>query len=128
MRKSFSKSWVGSKKPNKQRKYRAKAPLHLKEKLVSSHLSKELKNKFGKRNLKIRKGDKVKVLRGQFKGKTGKIEMVDHKNQKVHIAGVEITKKDGGKIFYPVHPSNLVITELLLEDKKRTKALERKQK
>ena len=28
-------------------------------------------------------------------------------------------KKDGTKVFYPIHPSNLVVTELNLDDKKR---------
>ncbi|MEA3430979.1 MAG: 50S ribosomal protein L24 [Nanoarchaeota archaeon] len=126
MKKEFSSEWKSSKKPSKQRKYRAKAPLHLKTEFLSSHLSKDLKKKYGRRNVTIRKNDKVKILRGQFKGKVGKIERVDRKNEKIYIAGVEMTKKDGGKSFYPIHPSNLLITELHLEDRKRIKSLERK--
>ncbi|MBU2406429.1 MAG: 60S ribosomal protein L26, partial [Nanoarchaeota archaeon] len=40
---------------------------------------------------------------------------------------IENIRKDGTKAFYPIHPSNLMITELFLEDKKRKDALERKQ-
>ena len=43
--KEFSKSWVSSKKPGKQRKYRINAPLNIKRKFLSVHLSKELREK-----------------------------------------------------------------------------------
>ena len=126
MKNKFSKTWKKSKQPRKQRKYRYNAPLNIKNKFLGCHLSKELREKYKKRNMTIRKGDSVKVLRGQFKGKTGKIDRVDIKKSKVYITGIDITKKDGTKALYPIHPSNLIINELNLEDKKRTKTLERK--
>ncbi|MBW2982328.1 50S ribosomal protein L24 [Candidatus Woesearchaeota archaeon] len=118
--------WNKSKQPRKQRKYRYNAPLNTKNKFLGCHLSKELKGKYKKRNMGIRRGDNVKVLRGQFKGKTGKIDRVDIKKCKVYVTGIEIIKKDGTKALYPIHPSNLIIMELNLEDKKRKKSLERK--
>lgn len=126
--KTFSKAWKGSKKPRKQRKYRAKAPLHLKKKMVSVHLSKDLIKKYGKRNVPVRKGDKVKILRGQFKKKDGKIERVDRKKNKILITGIELVKKDGSKALQPVDPSNLMIIELNLDDKKRKSKLEKNKK
>jgi large subunit ribosomal protein L24 len=126
MKALFSKSWISSKQPRKQRKYRANAPLHLKRKFMGAHLSKELKEKHGKRSAAVRKDDKVKVMRGQFKGLVGKVERVDVKRCRVYIRGVELTKKDGTKSFRPIHPSNLLITELSLSDKKRAEALKRK--
>jgi len=126
MKQKFSKSWKRSKQPRKQRKYRYNAPLHIKSKFMSVHLSKELKEKYKKRNATARKGDNVKVLRGQFKGKTGKIDRIDVKKTKAYITGVEVAKKDGTKAFYPFDPSNLIIIELNLDDKKRVKSLERK--
>ncbi len=126
MKKKFSKTWNKSKQPRKQRKYRYNAPLHVKNKFMSVHLSKPLREKHGKRNVTLRKGDSVKVLRGQFKGKTGKIDRISVKKTKAYILGVEITKKDGTKAFYPFNPTNLMITELNMDDKKRVKGLERK--
>ena len=117
---------ITSRKQKKQRKYRRIAPLHTKRKFIHSHLSKELRKKHDKRNFTVIKGDKVKIMRGQFKKKSGKVERVDTKNEKVYITGIEFTKKDGGKVLYPINPSNLLITELFLEDKKRVKALQRK--
>jgi len=65
-------------------------------------------------------------MRGQFKGKTGLVEKVDMRNIKIHVNGAENIKKDGSKAAYPISPSNLMITELKLEDKKRKASLERK--
>ena len=76
----------------------------------------------------LKKGDKVKVLRGQFKKHTGSVERIDLKKTRVYISGIEITKKEGTKTTYPIDPSNLVITELNLDDKKRQKIIERKAK
>jgi len=117
--KKFSKSWASSKKPSKQRKYRLNAPLNIKRKFLSVHLSKELKLKYKTRNIVIRKNDKVKILRGQFKGKTGMIIKVITKKAKVFIEGIENNKKDGTKTYYPIEPSNIMITELNLTDKRR---------
>ena len=119
MKKKFSRSWIKSKQPRKQRKYSHNAPLHIKGKLMSAHLSKDLMKKYNRRSIRLRKGDKVIVLRGQFKKKKGNVERVDLKKSKVYISGVEMIKKDGTKVFYPVHPSNLAVTELNLDDKKR---------
>lgn len=125
MKQAFSKSWKSSKKPSKQRKYRYNAPLHIKQKFMSVHLSKELREKYARRNFPIRKGDKVKVLRGQFKGRENKVEQVMLSKLKVYITGIDRSKKEGSKVKYPFEPSNLMITELNLEDKKRKEALER---
>lgn len=95
------------------------ASLHLKNKMVGSHLSPDLRKKHNKRSIRVRTGDKVKILRGQFKGKTGKIERIDTKKCKAFITGIETIKKDGSKALYPVHSSNLLIIELNLSDKKR---------
>ena len=126
MKKEFSITWGASKKPRKQRKFRLNAPLHVKQRFVHSHLSKDLKKKYGKRSVGLRKGDKVKVLRGQFKKHEGKIELIDLKGTLVFVSGVEITKRDGAKKLLAIHPSNLMITDLNLDDKFRQKILERK--
>jgi large subunit ribosomal protein L24 len=65
-------------------------------------------------------------MRGQFKGKTGKVEKVILSRRKVYIENIYLLKKDGKRTQYAIHPSNLMITELNLEDKKRSKSLERK--
>ncbi len=123
---NFLRTWKHSKKPRKQRKYRLSAPLHTRQKFVHSHLSKDLRKKYGKRSIGLRKGDKVKIMRGKFKKHEGKVEKIDMKKTRIFVTGAEITKRDGTKRLIVLHPSNLMITELDLDDKLRQKALERK--
>lgn len=126
--KEFSTSWKGSKDASKQRKYSLNAPNHLKRKQVSAHLSKDLRTQYKIRSVQLRKGDSVKVLRGQFKKLSGKINRVDLKKVRVFIEGIGLTKKDGSKIPYPIHPSNLMIQTLDISDKKRKAIVERNKK
>jgi len=121
--KKFSNTWKSSKKPRKQRKYIFNAPLHTKQKFTHSHLSKELRKKYGKRSIGLRKGDKVRIMRGKFKKHEGKVENISLKNTRVFVSGVEITKKDGTKKSLALQPSNMMVTELNLDDKLRQKLL-----
>ena len=123
--KEWSKKWVSSKQPRKQRKYRHKAPLHVRQKFVSAHLSEVLRGRFEKRSLPLRKGDEVKVMRGEDKGFKGKIERIDLKNSKVYVEGLNVKKVDGSEVLRPVEPSNLLITETKMEDKRRQNIIER---
>ena len=127
MKQKFSPKWKASRQPRKQRKYRAQAPLHVKRKLVSAHLSKELRKKYAKRAVVLKKGDIIKIMRGSFKGKQGKIMNINVKKIAVYVEGIQRTRKDGTKVSVAFHPSNLLIITLNLEDKKRVKVIERKQ-
>ena len=124
--KKFSRTWKSSRKQRKQRKFRSGAPLHVKQKFVHTHLSKDLRKKYSKRSIGLRKGDKIKVMLGQFRKHEGKVERIDLKKTRVFVNGVEITKKDGTKKMLALNPSNLMIIELNLDDKFRQKSLERK--
>ena len=126
MKQKFSKSWKASKQPRKQRKYIANAPLHIKRKLLSANLSKELRKKHNKRNIPVIKGDIVKIMRGKFKNKKGKIIKVKIKALKIMIEGIQVKKQDGSKVNVPLRASNLQIIELNLEDKKRLKKKNKK--
>lgn len=124
--KKFSKKWISSKNPSKQRKYLAKAPIHLKRKLLSVNLSKELRKKWEKRNVVLRKDDVVKIMRGKFKGKKGKVLVIKIKRQRIEIENIQKKKQDGSKVNIPVKASNLQIVELNLEDRKRNKIFGKK--
>lgn len=119
MKKKFSKHWKASSQRRKQRKYRINAPLHLKGKFLSARLVADLREKHKAKTARVRMGDKVRVLRGQFKGHEGKVERVDVQNSKVYVNKVEIVKKDGAtKVPYGINASNLMITDME-SDKKR---------
>jgi large subunit ribosomal protein L24 len=124
--KEFSIKWRGSKKPGKQRKFRINAPLHVKGKFVRAHLSKELRKQHNKRSLRIRNGDTVKIMRGKFKNKTGKVEGVNLKEGSIFVSDMVVSKKDGTKSFIGIDPSNLMLIEIKTDDKERRKTLEKK--
>lgn len=115
-----------SKQPRKQRKYIYNAPLHARHKLMSVTLSKDLREELGRRSLPVRTGDTVQVMRGDFKDHEGKVEKVDLKNYRVQVEGATTQKPDGNPVFFPIHPSNLMIVEMDLKDEKRNKVIERK--
>ena len=128
MKAAFSKSWNRSVQPRKQRKFRFNAPLHTRQKFVRAHLSKELREKYGKRSCSLKTGDKIKVMRGGFRGKTGKVERIDLKKSRIYITGIESVKKEGTKYLIPLEPTNLMITDLNLDDKKRKAILAKSSK
>lgn len=114
-----------SKQPRKQRKARYNAPLHIRHKFMSAALSDELRDKYGKRSFPLRKGDTVRVVRGDDKGKEGKVRTVDLKGEKITVEGVVVARSDLSEVPRTVHPSNVVITKLELKDKLRESALGR---
>ena len=126
MKQEFSNQWNASKQPRKQRKYLFNAPLHTKHKFLSAHLSKELKDKYGKRNLPLRKGDEVLIMRGAFKKKKAKVTSVNLKESLVALEGIQRTKKDGSKVNVMFHPSVLMIVSPVLDDKRRQDTINKK--
>ncbi|MEM0329363.1 MAG: 50S ribosomal protein L24 [Nitrososphaerota archaeon] len=111
--------------PRKQRKLLFNAPMHRLPKLMSAHLSPELREKYNRRSFPIRVGDKVRILRGEFKGIEGKVTSVDRERQVIYVENVTIKKADGTSVSRPIHISNVMITELNLDDEYRKKALAR---
>ena len=110
--------------PRKQRKALYTAPLHIRRKIMSANVSKDIRADIGKRSLPIKVGGKVQVVRGDFKGQEGKVESVDTKRYKVTVEGVTLSKPDGTAVSLPIHPSNLMIIEADLKDERRLKAEE----
>ena len=110
-----------SKQPRKQRKALYNAPAHARGKHLSASLSEDLRSKVGTRSLPIRTGDKVRVLRGDFKGHEGEVLTVDYGSYKVTIEDVTLAKPDGTSTFLPVDPSNLMIIDANLKDDRRIK-------
>jgi len=112
-----------SAQPRKQRKRLYNAPLHKLPKLMSAHLSPELREKYNRRSFPVRVGDRVKILRGEFRGVEGKVTKVDRERQMVYVEDVTTKKADGTTVQRPIHVSNVMITELNLDDEYRKQAL-----
>ena len=115
-----------SKKPKKQRKFMHTASLHTRRKLMASHLSPGLKKQYNRRSFPVRKGDEVVVMRGKFKKRSGKVARLDTKKYRVYIEGIMVKRTDGTERQAPIHPSNLMISKVYLDDKKRMASLSKK--
>ena len=116
---------IKTKQPRKQRKRLYNLPLHKRRKQLSARLSDELRKTVKKRNVPIVKGDKVKVMRGKYYGKEGKVVMVDLRYFKIGVEGIMVKKPNGKEKVIPIHPSNVMITELKLTDERRKKSIGR---
>ena len=97
---------------------------HLLSKQLGSHLVKDLKEKYHCKSIRVTEGDSVKVLRGEFKGIEGKVTRVSTEKRGIAIEGIKREKLKGGNVDIYIHPSNVVITSLNLEDTWRQNRLE----
>jgi ribosomal protein L24 len=73
----------------------------------------------------VRKDDEVRIVRGKYKGREGKVTQVYRKKWVIHIDRVQRDKSNGSSVPIGVHPSNVVVTSLKL-DKDRRAIFERK--
>jgi large subunit ribosomal protein L26e len=63
----------------------------------------------------IRKDDEVRIVRGKYKGREGKVTQVYRKKWVIHVDRVARDKSNGASAPIGIHPSNVVITTLKLD-------------
>jgi|TARA_B100001750_G_C15407509_1_gene546007 large subunit ribosomal protein L24 len=93
-------------------------------KRLSARVSTDLIEKYSRKTIRIRIGDTVKILTGQYKNIEGKITHVYTNENKISIEGVTREKLTGGTTPIKIHSSNVLITGLELKDKSRQEMLE----
>ena len=118
-----------SSKARIQRKTSANAPVHVKRKMLSAHLSKDLSKQYGRRSARVCVGDTVVIERGaeEIRGIEGKVLAVMTGTGQVTVEGITINQADGTAVARPVHASNLTIVKLNLDDARRKDVLARKE-
>eukprot|EP00927_Polykrikos_kofoidii_P016750 TRINITY_DN1758_c1_g2_i5.p1 TRINITY_DN1758_c1_g2~~TRINITY_DN1758_c1_g2_i5.p1 ORF type:complete len:137 (-),score=21.59 TRINITY_DN1758_c1_g2_i5:90-500(-) len=109
----------------KSRKAHFTAPSHIRRKIMSAPLSKDLRTKYAVRSVPIRREDEVMIVRGHYHDREGKVTQVYRKKWRVHIERVSRDKANGQTVPVGIHPSKVVITKLKL-DKDRKALLDRK--
>jgi len=120
----FNKLVTSSRRKNRKRHFNA--PSHIRRKIMSAPLSKDLRQKHNCRSIPIRKDDEVMVLRGHHKGQqVGKVVQVYRKKFVIHIERIQREKVNGATVHVGIHPSKVVIVKLKM-DKDRKAILERK--
>ena len=98
---------------------------------MNVHLSKDLISKYGIKNFPVRKGDMVRIVRGDAEkdeklnivGKEGKVIKIMTDKGKVVVENINIAKSDGKMKPRKLDRSALVLTKIVLEDKKRKERL-----
>lgn len=110
---------TSSKSPRKQRRRIYNSPLHSHKKMLKCRLDEFLREEYGLRSLVLRKGDLVRVMRGQFRDTESKIVRIDYRNVRVYLESATTTKADGKEAQIPVHPSNLMLVKLELDDDRK---------
>ena len=114
-------------KPTKVRNYQIyRATMATRSKQLGSPLSKDLQKRYGKRSIRVVLGDTVKVMRGEYRGVDGKISKVSIADNSVAIEGVKKEKSKGEKFDVLIRSTNVVITNLNLDDHWRKTKLEGK--
>jgi large subunit ribosomal protein L24 len=110
-------------KSDTERKRFYNAKNHQKTKRMNVHLSKDLRTKIKKkmRSLIIRRGDRVKVMRGPGKGTEGKVLRASHAKMKVYVEGLILRTAKGREVLRALQPSNLLL--ISLEQTKERKEL-----
>ncbi|KAM0791446.1 60S ribosomal protein L26B [Microbotryomycetes sp. NB124-2] len=114
-----------SRSARKAHKAHFDAPSSVRRKIMSSSLDKALREEYNTRSVPIRKDDEVKIVRGSYKGREGKVVQVYRKKWVIHVERVAREKGSGATVPIGVSPSNVVITKLKL-DKDRKALLARK--
>ncbi|CAH4033929.1 unnamed protein product [Pieris brassicae] len=122
----FNKLVTSSRRKNRKRHF--SAPSHIRRVLMSSPLSKELRQKFNVKSMPIRKDDEVQVVRGHYKGQqVGKVVQVYRKKFVVYIERIQREKANGASVYVGIHPSKCVIVKLKM-NKDRKSILDRRAK
>ena len=99
-------------------------PKHQRDKMVGAVLEDSLRIQYGRKNIRVIKGDSVRVMRGEYKGVEGKVEKLNMEHATFHIEGIQREKIRGGQVKVPIHSSNVMVISLNLNDNYRSRKLQ----
>src|SRR5690349_2716968 len=116
-------SSTSSTQPRRQRRAAYEAHTFERRRRMSVALSRELRGRFHRRSIPIRKGDTVRILSGSYVGREERVAKVDRRSYAVTLDNV--TGKTGEKKLkpLPIRLSHLLVTRLNLADPWRRRVL-----
>jgi len=109
--------------PRRQRKYLYTADSFERRRRMTVPLSRELRKRFGRRAMPVRKGDTVRVLAGSFVGREERVAKINRRDYAVTLDNVTLKMADEKLKPLEIRPGHLVITRLNLADPWRRRAL-----
>lgn len=114
---------MNARSPSNQRKAIYAAQGQKLRKLLAAPLSDELRGVQGRASYPVRKGDTVKIVRGDFAGVEGKVTDVGTRDRRLFVEGVTREMTSGTSTNVSVHCSKVMITKLNLDDKWRAESI-----
>lgn len=99
-------------------------PKHRRDKMIGAVLEDSLRKQYGRKNIRVVKGDSVRVMRGEYKGVEGKVEKVNTEQAIFHIEGIQREKIRGGQVKVPINSSNVMVISLNLDDDYRSRKIQ----
>lgn len=112
-----------STQPRRQRKALYTATTFERRRRMAVPLSKELRTRYGRRALPVRKGDTVRVLSGSYLGREERVARIDRRGYSVTLDNVTGKTADAKLKPLAIRPSHLVLTRLNLSDPWRRRVL-----
>jgi large subunit ribosomal protein L24 len=109
--------------PRRQRKALYTATTFRRRRRMSVPLSRELRRRFHRRSVPVRKGDTVRVLAGSFVGREERVARVVRRDYAVVLDNVTLKTGEDKLKPLPIRPGHLVITKLNLSDAWRRRTL-----
>jgi large subunit ribosomal protein L24 len=112
-----------STQPRKQRRVSFNASPFDRHRQMTVSLSRELRKRYQRRALPLRKGDTVRIISGSFQGREERVSKVDMRTLRITLDNVTIKKVDQKLKPLPIRSSHLILTRLNLADPWRRKIL-----
>ena len=100
--------------PRRQRLARFTADHFERRRRMAVPLSRELRRRYSRRNLPIRKGDTARILSGSYKGREERVAKVDRRSYAVTLDNVTTKTADQKLKPLPIQLTHLVLTRLNL--------------
>lgn len=112
-----------SSSPRRQRRALYDASTFERRRRMTVLLSRDLRRRFGRRSVPVRKGDTVRVLSGSFVGREERVAEVDRRSYSVTLDNVTLKTTEEKLKPLPMRPTHLVLTRLNLADPWRRRTL-----
>jgi len=109
--------------PRRQRRALYTASTSQRRRRMTVPLSRELRRRFQRRNVPVRKGDTVRVLSGSFAGREERVAKISRRDYSVTLDNVTLKTAEEKLKPLALRTSHLVITRLNLADPWRRRSL-----
>lgn len=116
-------SGISPSSSRRQRKALYNAHTAKRRRLMSVPLSKDLRARFHRRALPLRKGDTVRILKGSYEGREERVAKVDRRSLAVTLDNVTSKTGESKQTPLPVRTGSLVLVHLNLADPWRRRRL-----